>query len=58
MNECENNESFLFVQLLENVFGNYRADNYEYIIKKFGRDYTLLGCNMNIKMHFLDNYLD
>lgn len=47
-----------FMGLIESFLGNYRADNYKEIIRKFVRDYKELDCNMSLKMHLLNSHLD
>ena len=46
-----------FVEVVKNVFGNYRADNYEEIISNKLEHFRILGINMSIKVHFLYSHL-
>ena len=46
-----------FVEVVKNIFGNYRADNYKEIVNILG-NFRVFGINMSIKKHFLHSYLD
>jgi len=37
--------------------GNHRADNYEELVSNLLKAYEELGCNMSLKIHFLDSHL-
>jgi hypothetical protein len=40
------------------LFGNRKAENYHEIVSDFLMAYKAMGCNMSLKVHFLDSHLD
>jgi hypothetical protein len=40
------------------VLGNKKAENHEDMISEVIENCRALGCNMSLKMHFLDSHLD
>ena len=44
--------------VVHNFLGNQRAENYNVAVNKLLRTYQELGCNMLLKIHFLDSDLD
>ena len=49
-------EAFKYV--VHNLLGNRRAENYKLAVNELLRTYQELGCNMSLKIHFLDSHLD
>lgn len=47
-----------FVEVCHNFLGNVKSDNYQQIIRELLSAYKALGCNMSLKIHFLDSHLD
>ena len=47
-----------FVNIVLNFLGNRKAENYKESVSRLLGSYHQLGCNMNIKVHFLLNRLD
>lgn len=41
-----------------NFLGNIKAENYEYLITELFSPYREIGCNMALKIHFLDAYVN
>jgi len=38
--------------------GNRRAQNYEELVNNLLQSYQKIGCNMSLKIHFLNSHLD
>jgi hypothetical protein len=49
LNDCHVTKSFL---------GNHKAENYHQIVSDLLTAYKAMGCNMSLKVHFLDSHLD
>ena len=47
-----------FVEVIQNFLGNRKADNYKLVVKRMLLAFRDLGCNMSIKVHFLNSHLD
>jgi hypothetical protein len=43
--------------VVQNVLGNFEASNYRDIVGELLNSYKDMGCNMSLKMHFLDSHL-
>jgi len=48
--------SFKF--LVKGFLGNRRAQNYEELVNNLLQSYQKLGCNISLKIHFLQSHLD
>ncbi|KAJ8957397.1 hypothetical protein NQ318_004877 [Aromia moschata] len=58
MNEVEREAWTSFVAVVENFLGKHKAENYVEIVNKMLNSFKSLGCNMSIKVHYLDSHLD
>lgn len=47
-----------FVLLVQNFFGNHRAEQYVELVDNMLKAYQRMGCRMSLKMHFLQSHLD
>ena len=47
-----------FVSVVKNSLGNEKAENYKDVVETMLQSYHNLGCNMSIKVHFLNSHLD
>ena len=47
-----------FVQVSANFLRNKRVENFKDLVANLLHCYNRLGCNMSLKIHFLDSYLD
>jgi len=47
-----------FKGTVENFLGNKKSENYKEIVAKMVENFQALGCNMNLKLHFLDSHID
>lgn len=53
MNKLELEAWKAFVLVVKNFLGNTKASNYEEVINNMLTAFKNLGCNMNVKMHYL-----
>jgi hypothetical protein len=44
--------------VIRNFLGNNKAENFRYIVEEMLQSYKDMGCNMSLKIHFLDSHLD
>jgi hypothetical protein len=58
MDEKEEEAWLSFVAVVRNFLGNKKAHNYEDLVNRMLLAYRDLGCNMSIKLHFLNSHLD
>jgi hypothetical protein len=54
--EKATSDSFKFV--VKGFLGHRRAQNYEELVNNLLQSYQKLGCNMSLKIHFLQSHLD
>lgn len=47
-----------FKAVVTNFLGNVKAENYKEIVSELLNAYKEMGCNMSLKIHFLDSHLD
>jgi len=41
-----------------NFLGNHKVENYHDMVADLVQSYIAVGCNMSLKVHFLDSHLD
>ena len=58
LTDDENSAWVSFKKVCNEFLGNHRAENYSAIVKELLASYRNLGCNMSLKIHFLDSHLD
>ena len=58
MNEVELAAWLSFAEVVKNFPGNYRAVNYKETVNNMLGNFTILGINISIKVHFLHSHLD
>jgi len=58
LNETERNACLSFKMICKNFLGNYRAANCEDVVQDLLNSYKAMGCNMSLKIHFLESHLD
>lgn len=46
------------MSVVENFLGNKKASNYKDLVQNMLTAFRELGCNMSIKVHYLQNHLD
>jgi hypothetical protein len=47
-----------FENVCSNFVGNRKSENYIEIVEELLSSYCVLGCNMQVKLHFLQSHLD
>uniref|UniRef100_A0A2H1VH01 SFRICE_031576 n=1 Tax=Spodoptera frugiperda TaxID=7108 RepID=A0A2H1VH01_SPOFR len=47
-----------FIEVIDDLLGNIKSSNYKEIVAKMLQNYKKLGCNMSVKLHFLDSHVD
>lgn len=57
MNSVEKRAWLSFVAVCEHFLGNKKSQNYELIVNELIEAYGALGCNMSIKLHYLNSHL-
>ena len=45
------------MEVVKNLFGSYRAENYKEIVNNMLGNFRILGINMSIKVNFLQSHL-
>lgn len=58
LNETELRAWSAFKSVVTNFLGNVKADHYKDIVSELLNAYKEMGCNMSLKIHFLDSHLD
>lgn len=58
LNTLEKTAWDCFKNVVNNFLGNNKAENYKELISDLLKAYKALGCNMSLKIHFLDSHLD
>jgi hypothetical protein len=47
-----------FKEVIAKFLGNYKDPNYKQIVEKMLETFITLGCDMSLKVHFLNAHLD
>ena len=58
LNETERNAWLSFKRICKDFLGNHKADNYQDAVQDLLTSYKAMGCNMSLKIHFLELHLD
>ena len=58
MNETERRARLSFVSVVEKFLGNTKSDDDRNIVETMLENYHKPGCNMSIKVHFLNSHLE
>jgi len=58
LNETERNAWFSFRRICKDFLGNHKAVNYQDVLQDVLTLYKDVGCNVSLKIHFLDSHLD
>ena len=58
LNETERNAWFSFKRICKDFLGNHKAANYQDVVQDLLTSYKAMGCNMSLKIHFLESHLD
>jgi len=58
LNETERNAWLSFKRICKDFLGNNEAVNYRDVVQHLLTLYKAMGCNMSLKIHFLESHLD
>jgi len=58
VNETERNAWLSFKRICKGFLGNHKAANYQDVVQDLLTSYKAMGCNMSLKIHFLETHLD
>ena len=58
MNDTEKVAWLSFKDVATKFLGNNIDENYKSIVETMVQNFKKLGCLMNLKLHFLDSYID
>jgi len=58
LNETERNAGLSFKRICKDYLGNHKAANYQDVVQDLLTSYKAMGCNMSLKIHFLEFILD
>jgi len=54
LNETERNAWLSFKRICKEFLGNHKAANYQNVVQDLLTSYKAMGCNMSLKIHFLE----
>ena len=58
LNEIERNAWLSFKRICKDFLGNHKAANYQNVVQDLLTSYKAMGCNVSMKIHFLESHLD
>ena len=58
LNETERNAWLSFKRICKDFLGNHKAANYQDVVQDLLTSYKATGCNVSLKIHFLESHLD
>ena len=58
LNESKRNAWLSFKRIFKDSLGNHKAANYQNVVQGLLTSYKAMGCNMTLKIHFLESHLD
>ena len=58
LNETDRNLWLSFKRICKDFLGNHKAANYQDVVQDLLTSYKAMGCNMSLKIHFLESHLD
>jgi len=58
LNETERNAWLPFKRNCKDFLRNHKADNYQDVVQDPLTSYKAMGCNMSLKIHFLESHSD
>ena len=57
LNETERNAWLSFKRICKDFLGNHKAANYQDVVQDLLTSYKAMGCNMSLKIQFLESHL-
>jgi len=58
INETERNAWLSFKRICRDFLGNHKSVNYQDVVQDLLTSYKAMGCNMSLKIHFLESHLE
>ena len=58
LNGTERNAWLSFKRICKDFLGNHKAANYHDVVQDLLTSYEPMGCNMSLKIHFLESHVD
>jgi len=58
LNETERNTWLSFKRICKDFLGNHKTANYQDVVQDLLTSDKAMGCNMSLKIHFLETQLD
>ena len=58
LHETGRNAWLSFKKICKDFLGNKKSANYQDVVQDLLTSYKAMGCNMNMKIHFLESHLD
>ena len=58
LHETERNTWLSFKRICKDSLGNHKAANYQDVVQDLLTSYKAVGCNMSLKIHYLESRLD
>jgi len=58
LNETERNAWLSFKRICKDLLGNHKAENYQDVMQDLLTSNKAMGCNMSLKLHFLEPHFD
>ena len=58
LNETERNARLSYKRICKDFLGSHKAANYQGVVQDPLTSYEAMGCNVNLKIHFLESHLD
>ena len=58
LNEMERNAWLSFKRICKDFVGNHKAANYQDVVQDLLTSHKAMGCNMSLKIHFVESHLD
>jgi len=58
LNETERNAWLSFKRICKDIVVNHKAASYQVILQDLLTSFKAMGCNMSLKIHFLESHLD
>ena len=58
LNETERNARLSLKMICKDFLGNHKAANYQDDVQDLLTSYKAMGCNMSLRIHFLESHLD
>jgi len=58
LTESERNNWLCFKRICKDFLGNHKAANYQDVVQDLLTSYKAMGCNMSLKIHFLESHLN